>query len=128
MECYRHMVAARIWSTRAFNLQRQGRVGTFAPIDGNEAAVVGAVQALDPATDWVIPQYREQFALQRFGDEVLDQQVLYLRGHPAGTRLSRPRAGLAAADLAREPGAARHGVRMGPRAARGAGRGAHLPR
>jgi pyruvate dehydrogenase E1 component alpha subunit len=78
------MVAARTWSTRLFNLQRQGRIGTMAPIDGMEAAVIGTTSALDPATDWVFPQYREPVALSRFGDEVIDAHVLYLLGHPAG--------------------------------------------
>src|SRR4051812_44050539 len=78
------IVAARVWSTRLFNLQRQGRIGTMAPIDGMEAAVVGTTAALDPATDWVFPQYREPVALSRFGDEVIDTHVLYLLGHPGG--------------------------------------------
>jgi pyruvate dehydrogenase E1 component alpha subunit len=80
------MVMARTWSTRLFNLQRQGRVGTMAPIDGMEAAVVGTVSALDPATDWVFPQYREPVALSRFGDEIIDAHVRYLFGLPSGGR------------------------------------------
>jgi pyruvate dehydrogenase E1 component alpha subunit len=82
----RRMVTARVWSTRLFNLQRQGRVGTMAPIDGAEAAVAGTASALDPATDWVFPQYREPVALSRMGDEVIDTHTLYLLGHPAGGR------------------------------------------
>ena len=78
------MVTARVYSTRLFNLQRQGRVGTMAPIDGNEATVAGVAAALDPAIDWVFPQYREPVALGRFGDEVIDVHTLYLLGHPAG--------------------------------------------
>jgi pyruvate dehydrogenase E1 component alpha subunit len=78
------MVAARVYSTRCFNLQRQGRLGTMAPIDGNEATVVGVASALDPAADWVFPQYREQWALGRYGDEVIRRHVLYLMGHPEG--------------------------------------------
>lgn len=78
------MVSARTYSSRLFNLQRQGRVGTMAPIDGNEAAVVGAVAALDPTTDWALPQYREPVALGRYGDEVIDVHTLYLTGHPQG--------------------------------------------
>ena len=54
-EMMKHMIAARVYSTRAFNLQRQGRAGTNAPVDGSEALVVGAAQALDPAVDWVVP-------------------------------------------------------------------------
>jgi pyruvate dehydrogenase E1 component alpha subunit len=80
------MIAARVWSTRLFNLQRQGRIGTMAPTDGSEAVVVGAAHALDPELDWVFPQYREQVALSRFGDEIIDSQLLYSMGHPAGGR------------------------------------------
>jgi len=85
-EMLEQMIAARVWSTRLFNLQRQGRIGTMAPTDGSEALVVGAAHALDPAVDWVFPQYREQVGLSRFGDEIIDTQLLYNMGHPAGGR------------------------------------------
>ncbi len=84
------MVTARIQAQRLWNLQRQGRVGTLAPIDGHEAAIVGAVHALDPDHDWVIPQYREPLALRRYGPEVLDRFLLYNIGHPAGGHLPAP--------------------------------------
>lgn len=86
----REMVKARIASTRLFNLQRQGRIGTFAPVDGHEAAVVGSAGALDPTRDWIVPQYREQVALGRFGAEILERHVLYLRGHPEGAFVPAP--------------------------------------
>ena len=54
------MVKARVANGRFFALQRQGRAGTYAPIEGQEAIVVGAAAALDPARDWVLPQYRER--------------------------------------------------------------------
>jgi pyruvate dehydrogenase E1 component subunit alpha len=76
------MVRARRWSTRMFNLQRQGRMGTTAPIDGEEAAVVGSAAAMDPAVDWAVPQYREPVGLTRFGERVLLHTVLYHLGHP----------------------------------------------
>ncbi len=78
------MVAGQVYSTRCFNLQRQGRMGTMAPIDGSEALVAGAASALDPAVDWIFPQYREQYALGRFGDELIDRITLYNVGHPDG--------------------------------------------
>ena len=84
-----HMIRARHYSRRFFALQRQGRVGTNAPIDGQEAVVVGAVAALDPTLDWVVPQYREQVAFCRYGEEIIERQCLYLRGHPAGTQYSK---------------------------------------
>jgi pyruvate dehydrogenase E1 component alpha subunit len=80
----RRMIAARVFSNRCFSLQRQGRMGTMAPIDGAEALIVGAAAALDPATDWVLPQYREMHGLLRYGEEVLATTVRYLRGDPAG--------------------------------------------
>lgn len=81
----REMIAARRWSGRLLSLQRQGRIGTFSPIDGEEAAVVGAAAAMDPVRDWVVPQYREPLGLGRFGgDELLYRTILGRRGHPAG--------------------------------------------
>ncbi|HLF40024.1 MAG TPA: thiamine pyrophosphate-dependent enzyme, partial [Acidimicrobiia bacterium] len=84
------MVWARVASRRFFSLQRQGRAGTYAPIDGQEAVVVGAAAALDPAWDWVLPQYREPVALGRYGPEVLERYALYQRGHPAGGHIPAP--------------------------------------
>ncbi len=84
------MVIARTQAGRLWNLQRQGQVGTIAPIDGHEAAVVGAVHALAPESDWVLPQYREPLGLRRYGPEVLDTFMLYNLGHPAGGHIPDP--------------------------------------
>ena len=81
------MVGARVQARRLWNLQRQGQVGTLAPIDGHEAAIAATAHALDPEQDWILPQYREPLALQRFGSEVLDRYLLYNVGHPAGSHL-----------------------------------------
>jgi pyruvate dehydrogenase E1 component alpha subunit len=43
-------------------LQRQGRVGTFAPIKGQEAAQVGSIATLRPQ-DWMVPSFRETAAM-----------------------------------------------------------------
>ena len=84
------MVKARVANSRFFALQRQGRAGTYAPIEGQEAVVAGAAAALDPAHDWVLPQYREAVALGRYGPEVLKTYALYQRGHPAGGHFPAP--------------------------------------
>jgi pyruvate dehydrogenase E1 component alpha subunit len=84
------MVKARVCCARLFNLQRQGRAGTFATLLGQEATVAGAAAALDPAWDWVLPQYRELPALGRYGTEVLERIALYQRGHPAGGHIPAP--------------------------------------
>jgi len=55
---YRTMVLARALDERCLSLQRQGRIGFYAPHAGQEAAVVGSALALEPE-DWVFPSYRE---------------------------------------------------------------------
>src|SRR3954453_12787208 len=38
---WRAMLLSRVCDERCFSLQRQGRLGTFSPVNGEEAAVVG---------------------------------------------------------------------------------------
>jgi pyruvate dehydrogenase E1 component alpha subunit len=71
-------------SERFWNLQRQGRLATVAPLTGQEAAVVGVVRALDLATDWLVPYYRDITGFGALGDEFMEQLVVYWRGHPDG--------------------------------------------
>ena len=52
------MVLARTFDEKAFKLQREGRLGTYASILGQEAAQVGSAFALSP-TDWMFPAFRE---------------------------------------------------------------------
>ena len=80
------MLVARRTSERLWNLQRQGKVATVAPIVGHEAAVVGVVRALDLATDWLVPYYRELLGFVALGDEYLESVVAYWRGQPDGGR------------------------------------------
>ncbi len=58
---YRAMLLARQLDQRMLSLQRQGRLGTFAPNTGQEAAQVGSAFALD-STDWMVPSFRETAA------------------------------------------------------------------
>jgi hypothetical protein len=55
---YRAMVTARRFDARLLELQREGRIGTFAPVQGQEAAQIGAVSAIE-STDWLVPSFRE---------------------------------------------------------------------
>ncbi len=80
------MLVARRASERLWNLQRQGRITTIAPLTGQEATIVGVVRALDLEHDWLAPYYRELLGLAAYGDEMLEQIVLYWRGHPDGGR------------------------------------------
>ena len=45
----RSMLLSRAFDARCFSLQRQGRLGTFSTVEGEEAAVIGSALALDPA-------------------------------------------------------------------------------
>ncbi len=89
-DIYVDMLTARVQAGRLWNLQRQGQVGTVAPIDGHEATIVAAVHALDTNHDWVVPQYREPLALRRYGPEILERFMLYNLGHPAGGHIPAP--------------------------------------
>lgn len=79
----RLMMFGRLFDRKAFSLQRQGRFGTYSPVEGQEASGVGAASALDPSRNWVVPQYRELPALLRQGLP-LENYILYHTGHPAG--------------------------------------------
>lgn len=59
---YRSMLLGRRLDERMVRLQRQGRIGTFAPIKGQEASQLGSVFALRP-TDWMVPSFRETAAM-----------------------------------------------------------------
>jgi pyruvate dehydrogenase E1 component alpha subunit len=83
LAAFRMMVLSRRVDERAFSLQRQGRLGTFSPVHGQEASVVGSAWALDPARDWVVPQYRELPAMLRQG-YTLERFFLYFQGNPEG--------------------------------------------
>jgi pyruvate dehydrogenase E1 component alpha subunit len=58
---HRTMMLARRLDERMLRLQRQGRLGTFAPVKGQEAAQIGAVATLRPS-DWMVPSFRESAA------------------------------------------------------------------
>jgi pyruvate dehydrogenase E1 component alpha subunit len=59
---YRGMLLGRRLDERMIRLQRQGRIGTFAPIKGQEASQIGAVSILRPG-DWMVPSFRETAAM-----------------------------------------------------------------
>ncbi|CAI48371.1 2-oxo-3-methylvalerate dehydrogenase E1 component alpha subunit [Natronomonas pharaonis DSM 2160] len=84
LEMYRTMRLARHFDERAVSLQRQGRMGTFPPMSGQEAAQVGSALALD-ADDWVFPSYREHAAAYVRGID-LDQTLQYWMGDERGSQ------------------------------------------
>lgn len=55
---YADMVEARTYDSKSMAMQRQGRLATYAPFRGQEAAQVGAAAALHD-DDWVAATYRD---------------------------------------------------------------------
>jgi pyruvate dehydrogenase E1 component alpha subunit len=59
---YRAMLLGRRLDERMVLLQRQGRIGTFAPIKGQEASQMGSAFVLR-RQDWMVPSFRETAAM-----------------------------------------------------------------
>lgn len=57
-DLYRDMVLMRTFDTKALKMQRQGRMGTWPPIKGQEAVQAGVAMAMGEE-DWLIPAFRE---------------------------------------------------------------------
>ncbi len=66
---YLDMIRMRAMDDKALKLQRQGRMGTWPPIKGQEAIQAGVAQAMTD-DDWLIPAFREH-------------GIMLLRGVPA---------------------------------------------
>jgi pyruvate dehydrogenase E1 component alpha subunit len=59
---YRAMVIARTYDRKSTALQKQGRLATYAPFEGQEAAQVGSAAVLSP-DDWMVATYRDGAAM-----------------------------------------------------------------
>jgi pyruvate dehydrogenase E1 component alpha subunit len=79
---YRAMLLGRRLDERMLRLQRQGRIGTFAPIKGQEASQLGSVFTLRP-TDWMAPSFRETAAMLWRGWPI-EKFLLYFAGYLEG--------------------------------------------
>jgi pyruvate dehydrogenase E1 component alpha subunit len=82
LKLYRTMFLARKFDERLLSLQRQGRIGTFPPISGQEAAHLGAAAALRP-TDWMVPAFRET-AAEIWRGRPLENVIVYNNGYNEG--------------------------------------------
>jgi pyruvate dehydrogenase E1 component alpha subunit len=82
LKLYRTMFLARKFDERLLSLQRQGRIGTFPPISGQEAAHLGAAAALRP-TDWMVPAFRET-AAEIWRGRPLENMIVYNNGYREG--------------------------------------------
>jgi pyruvate dehydrogenase E1 component alpha subunit len=60
------MIEARAYDRKASAMQRQGRLATYAPLEGQEATQIGSVAALQP-DDWLVATYRDAGAMWLHG-------------------------------------------------------------
>lgn len=79
------MVFTRIWDERAITLNRQGRLGLWAPVSGQEASMVGSEDAL-LKEDFILGSYRDIPQIVWHGLP-LYQSFLYSRGHQHGGQI-----------------------------------------
>lgn len=82
LEMYRWMLKARLIDEKLLRLQRQGRIGTYAPFSGQEAAQIGSALALEKH-DWICPSYRDLAACMVHGMP-FEQVMQYVKGHLHG--------------------------------------------
>ena len=91
---YQWMRFLRYVDRRCISLQRQGKLGTYVPLAGQEAAQVGSALALRDQ-DWLFPTYRDHGAILIAGVP-LHQVLLYWMGrvegnqYPEGVRVLPP--------------------------------------
>jgi pyruvate dehydrogenase E1 component alpha subunit len=84
-ELMRRMVFTRVWDQRAVGLARQGRLGFYAPVSGQEATMIGSQFALNK-DDFILPGYRDIPQLYWHGYPMY-QAFLWSRGHQHGGQI-----------------------------------------
>ncbi|WP_166260507.1 pyruvate dehydrogenase (acetyl-transferring) E1 component subunit alpha [Marinobacter salicampi] len=82
---HRVMLLCRRFDEHLLKWQRQGRVGTFAPVKGQEASQIGSVAALKDE-DWVVPSFRET-AVALWRGTPLTGLILYNAGYNEGGQI-----------------------------------------
>lgn len=80
---FRAALLGRRFDERMLDLQRQGRIGTFPPIKGQEASQIGSV-ALLRDSDWLVPAFRET-AAEIMRGRSMESVLLYYNGYNEGT-------------------------------------------
>ncbi len=84
-DLFQEILFIRMLDQKALSLQRQGRMGTYAPVQGQEAGQVGSAFALGKG-DWVFPSFRETGVLYMRGVQVRDI-LLYWMGDERGAKV-----------------------------------------
>ena len=98
-EMYRLMVLSREFDRRMLALQRQGRIGTYPMLEGQEAVQIGSALAL-AENDFVFPSYREH-GVQVARGVPIETVMSYWRGLPNdGWDMRRLRMGITTVPIA----------------------------
>jgi pyruvate dehydrogenase E1 component alpha subunit len=84
LQSYKLMLKTRSADNKALQLQRQGRMLTYAPNTGQEAAQVGSAAAMEKG-DWLVPAFRELGAWLSRGVD-LERVYLYWYGNELGSQ------------------------------------------
>ena len=84
-QIYRQMWLLRTYDRKAVTLQRQGRFGTYAQMEGQEACMVASPLPLQPQ-DWMVTSYRETGAMWMHGVP-LTVLSLYWMGNELGSQM-----------------------------------------
>ena len=81
---YEMLVLTRVFDQKAFNMQRQGRLGTYIQFKGQEACQVGSAFALED-NDFIFPMYRNSGLLIARKHPIV-QVLQYWSGDERGLR------------------------------------------
>lgn len=88
IQLYRAMTLIRVLDTKAVNLQRQGKLGTYPSSRGQEAVGIGMAHAMQP-NDVLCPNYRDQGAMVSRGVK-LSEILLFWGGDERGSQFENP--------------------------------------
>ncbi|OYD26771.1 pyruvate dehydrogenase E1 component alpha subunit [Mycoplasma testudineum] len=83
---YEFMVRSREMDKYMTQLQKQGRMLTFAPNFGEEGLQVATAMAMDPKIDWMVPAFRSNATMLMLGVPMVHNMV-YWNGSEEGSRI-----------------------------------------
>lgn len=86
LKMYETMTLGRLADIKAIQFQRQGRLLTYAPNIGQEAAQIGPMAATS-SKDWLVLAFRE-FNAMLYKGVTLEQYFLYWYGNEMGSRFN----------------------------------------
>ena len=89
LKLHKAVLLGRRFDERLLSLQRQGRIGTFPPVKGQEAAHLGAIALLRPS-DWMVPSFRETPA-ELWRGRTMESVILYNNGFSEGSSIEAER-------------------------------------